>query len=389
MNRIVAGQDADVDLQHREQRPGDAEVLDEAEHRVVREALRRVDAEQRLVVARARLVHRERGERDRGQREVDDEDGDRDEPDRAGDRAQRVARLLGEVRDGLDPGVGDHPDRDREEEVPPGRRDPEVDVLLQDVRAEDEDEADQHEQHLRREVDHREQDVQLRRLLDPDDVQRDQEHDHDRAADDVPRVLPQRAPEDREVVRHEERRDGDRDHVVQHLGPRGPERDELVERVAREARRAARLRIADGALGVGRGGHREDDARDHEHEWGQPEREARRDAERVVDRGADVAVRGGEERGRAEDALEAVLLPPATRHRGSLCPARDDYSGHAPTGRVRGQSPVMSPAAMAIRAMYGDCPRTWRGWTRPLRPRPGDCPRVMAVPAMTRRAGSL
>ena len=53
----------------------------------------------------------------------------------------RVPRLFGEVRDGLDPGVGDHRDRDREEEVLPGRRDAEVDVRGQDVRAEDEHEA--------------------------------------------------------------------------------------------------------------------------------------------------------------------------------------------------------------------------------------------------------
>ena len=71
------------------------------------------------------------------------------------------------------------------------------------------------------------------------------------AADDVPRVLLERLPEDREVVRDEERRDGDRDDVVEHLRPGGSEADELVEGVAREARRAARLRVAHGALGVG------------------------------------------------------------------------------------------------------------------------------------------
>ena len=54
----------------------------------------------------------------------------------------------------------------------------------------------------------------LLRLLDPDDVQRDERDDDDHAADDVPGVLAQRAPEDRQVVRHEEGGDGDRDDVA-------------------------------------------------------------------------------------------------------------------------------------------------------------------------------
>src|SRR5690242_21101397 len=60
-----------------------------------------------------------------------------------------------------------------------------------------------------------------------------------------------RRPEDRQVVRDEKRRDGDRDHVIQHLRPGGREGDELVERVTGEARRAARLREPHRALRVG------------------------------------------------------------------------------------------------------------------------------------------
>ena len=126
-------------------------------------------------------------------------------------------------------------------------------------------------------------------------------HDPD---DDVPGVRPQRLPEDREVVRHEDHRDRDGDHVVQHLRPGGPERDQLVERVAGEARRPARLRVAHGALGVGRGGRGEDQPADDEDERRQAERDPGRQAERVVDRRADVAVGGREERGRPEDAFE-------------------------------------------------------------------------------------
>ena len=104
--------------------------------------------------------------------------------------------------------------------------------------------------------------------------------------DHVPRVLLERLPEDREVVRDEERRDGDRDDVVEHLGPGGPEAHDLVEGVAGEARGAAGLREAHRALGVGRRRQGEDDARDDEDDRREPERQRRRDAEGVVDRRA-------------------------------------------------------------------------------------------------------
>ena len=104
-------------------------------------------------------------------------------------------------------------------------------------------------------------------------------------------------------MRHEERRGRDRDDVDEHLRPRCAEADELVERVAREARGATGLGVPHRPLGVRRRGRREDDARDEEDERCQPEREDGREAERVVDRRADVAVRGGEESGRAEHPL--------------------------------------------------------------------------------------
>src|SRR6185295_9915100 len=99
---------------------------------------------------------------------------------------------------------------------------------------------------------------------------------------------PERLPEDREIVRDEERRRRDRDDVDEHLRPGGPERDELVEAVPREARRASRLGEADGALRVRRGRGCEYDPRDDEDERRQPEGEDRGEAERVVDRRADV-----------------------------------------------------------------------------------------------------
>ena len=192
-----------------------------------------------------------------------------------------------------------------------------MDVVRDDLGTEDEREADSDEKDLRREVDDRERDGQLRRLLNTDDVQRDQDDDHDRAADDVPRVRPQRLPEDREVVRDEERRHGDGDDVDEHLRPARREADELVERMPREARGAAGLREARRAFRVGRRRRREHDAGDDEDERRQPERVDGREAERVVDRGADVAVGGREERGRAEHALHLDFTPPpASGHGG-------------------------------------------------------------------------
>ena len=170
------------------------------------------------------------------------------------------------------------------------------------------------EQELRGEVDRGERDIDARRLLDPDDVEADEQGDDDRADDDVPRVLPQRPPEDRQVVRDEERRDGDRDDVVEHLRPRRPERRELVEGVAREARRAARFRIPDRPLGIRGRRRREEDAGDDEDERRQPEGEECGDAEGVVDRRSDVSVRRREKRVRSEDALEVLLLAAPPGH---------------------------------------------------------------------------
>ena len=253
--------------------------------------------------------HGKRGERDQREREVDREDRTCDELVRVRHGPDRVARLLGEIRDGLDTRVREHRDRDRDREVRPRGRDAPVDVVDEDLRAEDEREADDHEQDLRREVDDCERDRELRRLLHADHVQRDEHDDHDRAADDVPRVRVQRLPEDGEVVGDEERRHRHGHDVHEHLRPAGREAHDLVEGMPGEAGRAARLREAGGALGVGRSRRGEDHAGHDEDERGQPERVDGSEPERVVDRGADVAVGGCEERGRAEHALHLDLTP--------------------------------------------------------------------------------
>jgi hypothetical protein len=170
--------------------------------------------------------------------EVDGEDRDHDPLDRRGDGPVGVLGLAGHVGDGLDPRVGDGPERDGDQQVRPARRRAdEVEVAQQRLGAEDEEEAGQDDRELREEVDRRQDDVDAHRVLDPADVDQGEEHHERDAEHDVPgrggEVL-ERHPA--RVVGGEERRDGDRDHVVEHLRPGREEGPQLVERAAREER---------------------------------------------------------------------------------------------------------------------------------------------------------
>ena len=345
-------EDADVDLEPVLDAAGEPEVLDDAEDRVVREpALLGRKPEERHPVAVALLVDREGRERDQRQREVDGEDRGCDQLVGVGNVARRITHLFREIGDRLHPRIGQHGYRDRDGEVVPGRGDAPVHVALQDLRAENEDEADNDEQRLGGEVDDRQEDVHSRRLLDADDVDRDEHDDDDRAPDDVPGVLAERSPEDREVVGHEEGRDRDRGDVDEHLRPGGPEADELVEPVPGEARAAARLRIANRSLRVGRRRRGEDHAGDDEDQRRQAERERGRDAERVVDRGADVAVRGREQRGGPQHPLEGIRPAAARRHRRILsegpvrsCPKESRCRACPGCGRRTASARLLPPA---------------------------------------------
>ena len=126
----------------------------------------------------------------------------------------------------------------------------------------------------------------------------------------------ERLPEDGQVVRDEEGRDRRGDDVGEHLRPAGEEGGELVERVAGEARGAAGLGVEDGRLDVGGGGEGEDHPGDHEGHRRQPERVERDQAERVVDRRADVPVGGREQRARAVDASQRRLAWVPLGHQG-------------------------------------------------------------------------
>ena len=238
-------------------------------------------------------VHR----RERRQRhaDVDHEHRDDHEVDGARHVLARARRLLGHVGHRLDAGVGDGADGETVEKAFPGRCDPPLDLVEQDLRLEEQHQRDDHDQHLGAEIEHGEDDVEARRLFDADDVDHDEDGDGDRSADDVVgRVLEDR-PEDREILRNEQRRDGDGRRVDEHLAPTDAEADELVEGASREARRASGLRHGRRRLGIRPGGGDEEEAGEDEDERRQAQRGGGDDAEGVVDGRADVAVRGAEQ----------------------------------------------------------------------------------------------
>ncbi len=285
-------------------------VLDHAEDRVVRVAAGFLGLGQ-LGLS---VDHRHGRERHGGQEHVDHGHRAHHERDPARDRLLVVARLLGHVGDRLDPGVGHHRHGDGDEEVADRGHGPEVHLAHQLIGIEHEHDAHDHEQHLGAEVRHREAHVDPRRLLDAHHVQDpEQDHHHD-AAHDVGGRFAERRPEDPQVVGHEEGRDRDRDDVGEHLAPRGEEGPELVEGPAGERRGAAGLREHGRGLGVGGGGGGEDQSRDQEHHRRHAEGVDRHQAERVVDRAADVPVGRGEQRAGAQHPLQAAVLGSVLGH---------------------------------------------------------------------------
>ena len=168
----------------------------------------------------------------------------------------------------------------------------------------------------------------------------------------------QHRPEHGQVVGHEERRDGDRDDVVEHERPAGAEAHELVEGPAREARRAAGLGQHGRRLRVGPGGGDEEQPGQREHDRREAHGVGGHDAQRVVDRRPDVAVRGAEER-RARRApcagsapLSAFFAPwsPALARYLSVHqrrPANTSSSTPAMSWMESGQTPPQAPRTMS------------------------------------------
>ena len=231
------GKDRHVDLSATLER-SEVYLLDDPQHRVAGEAAFIFGKPEQGLVGAVRLLGDRKGrEGYRGQQRIYGEDGDNHTVDRLGHRDRLVLGLFGHVGDRFDTGVGDHPERDGQQELRPRRRNPELDVRHEHVGREDQHEAEDDEEELRREVDQGEGDVDAGRLLRPENVDCGKHRDYDDRGDDVGRRAAQRLPEDRtQVMRHEVGRDRDRDDVVEHLAPRGEERDELVECPPGEAR---------------------------------------------------------------------------------------------------------------------------------------------------------
>ena len=261
-----------------------------------------VAAEQRSVIGR------ECRDRHHGDRDVEHDD----EPDRAEQRSRQVAarpaRLLREIRDGLESRVREHRQRDREKERMPRRRGPERRSGLQCVCREEQREAEAHDQQLCAQVDERDQERPAVQPRAVDQADHCDPRDHEAADDDVPRPVHSRKERPGYVVRDEQRRERDHDQVVEEEDPAGDETPEVVEGDPDEGCRASGLADRRGPLGV-----RERD--DEEQEPGREQdrgREAegvqRDDPEREVDRRRDLAVGDREERRSAEDALQARQL---------------------------------------------------------------------------------
>ncbi len=182
-------EDADVEL-GRHLKRAELHRLDDPEHRVRGvAALFLGHAEQRRAVLPASVApDGQRRERDPRQREVDSEYGDHHALDGRGDRLRLIARFAGHVRDRLDPRVRDRADRDRDQEVLPGRRGAEEgEVVDQQIRTEDQEQPGDHERELTQEVDHREHDVHGDRILDAANVDQRQQDDQPDSEQDVAR----------------------------------------------------------------------------------------------------------------------------------------------------------------------------------------------------------
>ena len=135
---------------------------------------------------------------------------------------------------------------------------------------------------------------------------------------------------------HEKRRDGDRDDVVERERPAREEGRDLVERVARERGCAAGFGEHGRALGIRLGREHEQTTGEQEHQRRDAQRIHRHQPERVVDRGAHVAVGGRKHARDADRTAQAVL--------GQTC-------HRAPTGRSLGQPvPVLNCGASRANA---------------------------------------
>ncbi len=130
---------------------------------------------------------REGDDRDAG---VEAEHGDEDEVDRLRHLLAGIMGLLGHVGDGLDPGVGEHRDRNRKEQLRVARREAEMDLIDEHAGVEDEHRAEDDQRRLRQQVEDGEGDVEFGRLAEAADVDQGEQGDHADTGDHVSRVFP-------------------------------------------------------------------------------------------------------------------------------------------------------------------------------------------------------
>ena len=194
-------------------------------------------------------------------------------------------------------------------------------------------------------------------------------------------LSPSGLPEDAQVLRRRVRRDGDQDDVVEQDRPAGDEADELVERVAREHRRAAALLVQRRPLDVGHRGQREQQRREQEHERREPERVAGDHAEREVDRARQRRVDDREQERRADAAPQRsrASAPRARRPRARSVAPRAARAVCAARPTARRRRPPLRRGAHAPR------PSLPPGTAAP-RPRRRTARRAAAAPRSRCRA---
>ena len=176
---------------------------------------------------------------------------DDDEADRGEQRSREdlagLARLLGEVRDRLESGVGEHRERKREEQVVPALADGEVEPVREHVGREEDGETEHDHEHLHRDVEHASTSAAVWiRLWRTSAGDRRSPRSRDRD-DHVPRALAQRR---RRRARPRGSAGGTASRARSRSGSRGTapspsvKPDEIVEGAARERRGTAGLRAS-------------------------------------------------------------------------------------------------------------------------------------------------
>ena len=247
---------------------------------------------------------RHRHQRDRRHPGVDQRQEHGGRADHAAQIPRPPLQVGGQVGGRLDPGERERGHRQRLHEVPGGRRREQVDVRGQQIGVHGDDRPDRDHGELQGDVGERQDDQ--RALADvageAGDVDAGRERDHRGRDRDLRPAVREAAPDRAQVVGHRDRRQGDDDDVVDQDRPAGDEADQLVERVARERRRAAALEEHRAALDVAERGEHEQEPRGQEDQRRQPEAAVGDDADREVEREADRRVGDREQPRNAEDA---------------------------------------------------------------------------------------